>query len=405
MTDAIYVRRFRIPNAATRSIINGDSFGDNMLGALPDIIGNTVGNALAGGLARPSNAKTAARDQATAIALSVDPNLSISQEDTAAINELADAQVALGKALANDKKVADKKGDPSFRSEKSHLAQREYDRRLNAMLDTRARSDAGWAAVDDYRTKMREAILGGSNSGLAVSGGEDQVIVKGDPDNIKYMASRQIDGAGIWIGKEKENLTNRFSQFMQENPGAAIALQVADTGMKIAAPGKAALGWLFEKASDPIKGLISDGYSNAGWSQENSNHGGEGIYTASSLLLNGLGGIHAKVGGAGNTASSIWTSKSNKSGVENAYGHWKKHRSDFPEYINSKQYVEGARKFLNSPPPGTMKKIRANGDVILYNPKTNTFGIKTSDGTPKTMFKPDPANHKYPTNKDYFDAQ
>lgn len=40
-----------LANAATRSLVNGTDFGDNILAALPDIIGNTIGSALANGVA------------------------------------------------------------------------------------------------------------------------------------------------------------------------------------------------------------------------------------------------------------------------------------------------------------------------------------------------------------------
>jgi hypothetical protein len=40
-----------IANAATRSLINGTDFGDNMMAALPDIIGSTIGNLIAGAAA------------------------------------------------------------------------------------------------------------------------------------------------------------------------------------------------------------------------------------------------------------------------------------------------------------------------------------------------------------------
>lgn len=42
-----------IANAATRSLINGSDFGDNILAALPDFIGQTLGNAVAGALSSP----------------------------------------------------------------------------------------------------------------------------------------------------------------------------------------------------------------------------------------------------------------------------------------------------------------------------------------------------------------
>ncbi len=41
-----------IANAATRSLINGTDFGDNLMAALPDIIGSTIGNMIAGRFAK-----------------------------------------------------------------------------------------------------------------------------------------------------------------------------------------------------------------------------------------------------------------------------------------------------------------------------------------------------------------
>ena len=86
---------------------------------------------------------------------------------------------------------------------------------------------------------------------------------------------------------------------------------------------------------------------------------------------------------------SIWSWTKSKTSVENAFGHWKKHGSEFPQYQNAKKYTEGARKFMENPPNGTLTKTRANGDKLFYDPKTNTFGSQKPSGVPKTMFKPD----------------
>ena len=40
-----------------------------------------------------------------------------------------------------------------------------------------------------------------------------------------------------------------------------------------------------------------------------------------------------------------------------------------------------------------------------FDPTTDTFGVMDANGAPRTMFKPDPAVHGYPTNLDYFNAQ
>jgi pyocin large subunit-like protein len=42
---------------------------------------------------------------------------------------------------------------------------------------------------------------------------------------------------------------------------------------------------------------------------------------------------------------------------------------------------------------------------VRFDPETDYFGVMTKDGTPKTFFKPDPAQHGYESNLDYFNAQ
>jgi hypothetical protein len=45
--------------------------------------------------------------------------------------------------------------------------------------------------------------------------------------------------------------------------------------------------------------------------------------------------------------------------------------------------------FTTSPPAGTDRVTRPNGDVLLYQASTNTFAVVDRQGTPRTMFKPD----------------
>ncbi|MBM3074409.1 VENN motif pre-toxin domain-containing protein, partial [Lelliottia sp. RWM.1] len=119
--------------------------------------------------------------------------------------------------------------------------------------------------------------------------------------------------------------------------------------------------------------------------------------------LLGAGGGIAKGGKSKDT--QIWTETKKAEPVGNDYGHWTKHGKEFPEYQNAKQYVDASHNFVTNPPAGTLTTTRKNGDTIYYNPSSNTFAVKNSDGVPKTMFRPDPADHGYPTNLDYFNAQ
>jgi len=87
-------------------------------------------------------------------------------------------------------------------------------------------------------------------------------------------------------------------------------------------------------------------------------------------------------------SAQLWTSTSKMSSVKNAFGHWKKHGAEFPEFLNTKQYVEGAKDFMHNSPGGTLMKTRANGDILKYHPGTNTFGVMDATGVPRTMFRP-----------------
>ncbi|MDB5439060.1 MAG: hypothetical protein JWM33_1487 [Caulobacteraceae bacterium] len=51
-------------------------------------------------------------------------------------------------------------------------------------------------------------------------------------------------------------------------------------------------------------------------------------------------------------------------------------------------YVRMAHAFIDHPPKGTLTYKRPNGDLMLYDPKTNTFSVATQERAPRTLFKP-----------------
>ncbi|MGB7128510.1 MAG: RHS repeat-associated core domain-containing protein [Candidatus Rhabdochlamydia sp.] len=104
-------------------------------------------------------------------------------------------------------------------------------------------------------------------------------------------------------------------------------------------------------------------------------------------------------------ANPIWSSTKKRTAVQNAYRHWKDHGHEFSSLQNSKQYVEATRDFIRNSPVGTLTKIRSNGDVVFYDPSSNIFAITNQNGLPRTMYKPAPSIHSYPTNLEYFYAQ
>jgi filamentous hemagglutinin len=57
------------------------------------------------------------------------------------------------------------------------------------------------------------------------------------------------------------------------------------------------------------------------------------------------------------------------------------------EINNAIQYVERAHTFMTAPPPGTLTKIRANGNELFYHEVTNTFAVRNAQGAPRNMFR------------------
>ncbi|MDO5065968.1 MAG: hypothetical protein Q4D96_01645, partial [Propionibacteriaceae bacterium] len=104
-------------------------------------------------------------------------------------------------------------------------------------------------------------------------------------------------------------------------------------------------------------------------------------------------------------SSPLWSPTNSRTAAQNALAHFNKHRADFPHLRNAMEYVAEAQAFVRTPPPGTLSKIRPNGDIIRYSQQSDLFGVANSSGAPRTYFKPSPSVHNHPTNLDYFNDQ
>jgi filamentous hemagglutinin len=92
--------------------------------------------------------------------------------------------------------------------------------------------------------------------------------------------------------------------------------------------------------------------------------------------------------------------------TEQREDHFQRHGGDLGDSTDT-EYENNARDFLTGPrSETTQEKVRSNGDRVRYDPKTEKFGVISSDGTTiKTFFKPDPDVHGRATNQDYFNDQ
>ena len=101
------------------------------------------------------------------------------------------------------------------------------------------------------------------------------------------------------------------------------------------------------------------------------------------LLLSAITGYHIYSAGLP-TEKNISSDK--KTSIQQVYTaqwhpqnlerHWGKHRSEFPEYKTAEEYGNAALEFFRSPPKGTLKKIRSNGDRLYYHPNKYRYYLQ-----------------------------
>ena len=84
----------------------------------------------------------------------------------------------------------------------------------------------------------------------------------------------------------------------------------------------------------------------------------------------------------------IWSASRRGTAEENAQRAFDRNGETFGAR-DLDDFVRKAHAFIEKPPAGTQRLTRANGDVLLYDPKGNVFAVASKDGAPRTMFKPD----------------
>jgi pyocin large subunit-like protein len=82
-----------------------------------------------------------------------------------------------------------------------------------------------------------------------------------------------------------------------------------------------------------------------------------------------------------------WSSNRKMSADENARSHFQRDGADFDSKTVD-DFVAKAHAFTAHPPKSAERVERRNGDVLIYDEKSNTFAVMTRDGAPRTMFKP-----------------
>ena len=81
----------------------------------------------------------------------------------------------------------------------------------------------------------------------------------------------------------------------------------------------------------------------------------------------------------------MWAANRRYSAEENAQYQFEQNGEEFGAK-DVEDFVKKVHAFAKK--SGTERFERTNGDVLLYDAKTNIFAVYNKDGAPKTMFKP-----------------
>ena len=257
-----------ILNAATRSALGGGSFGDNLRAAIPDVIGQAIGDAIGSRIGGALNGTTQAEiELRTALVLQNAEGFRARFGDMSEVDDYEQAALAAAARPGNKR------------------AQREFNRATLAMLEANS-SDPG---VADFLQRIHPDTSVVPT--VAQKDGEvlERVLVISDRD---FLFGSTVDGAGIWVGEVQHEIEGKVGQFIEENPGIGIAIQVADAAYALAAPvkylGGMALGHFEEQASGFIAGQM-DGPNM--WASDKAQAGGDGFVFSAGVLMGGLGAL------------------------------------------------------------------------------------------------------------------
>jgi pyocin large subunit-like protein len=83
----------------------------------------------------------------------------------------------------------------------------------------------------------------------------------------------------------------------------------------------------------------------------------------------------------------LWSSNRKMTADDNARSHFQRDGADFDSKTVD-DFVAKAHAFTAHPPKGAQRLERPNGDVLIYDEKSNTFAVMSREGAPRTMFKP-----------------
>jgi len=280
LTDGVIGGASAIANAATRSALDGSNFGDNIVAAIPDVVGSAIGNAIAGGFG-PSPTEFS---QGVVDDIAGDLNLT-----GAAREQFIERTAGLREQLTKGTRDLRRFGhyDPNGAKHAEYL--------LDDFLDGVAAVDSTFAGLLSQARELTAPIpVETLESAQPQGNGVDEVIVTGQKKSVPradHAVHKFADRPLVKLGDLTIRLGNSANEVLEKKPVVRVAIRTIDWGLKIyGGPVRLALNKAVGKANEAAIVKTTARFESVGYGEGDAKAGGIGGPVAVGLVLGGVTG-------------------------------------------------------------------------------------------------------------------
>ncbi|MFE7129682.1 hypothetical protein ACFVIM_02360, partial [Streptomyces sp. NPDC057638] len=302
----------------------------------------------------------------------------------------AEASAAQAAQSAKVARNAEASAHRSARQAGAHAARAE-----GSAASARGSASAAWASANTARA---DAIKAGKDAATAAVAAVEALVITVK----KYRDEREAARRDAQKRADTDQL-----QKMEDEWQESMKEEETDWWDTVKEGGHLALDGL---GLVPVFGEVADGI-NCGWYGAEGDTLNASLSCAAMVPFFGWGATGGKLSAKGANAleaylksqrargmvPNIWSDNPRKglTHAGNAVSHWSKHKGEFSELNNAKEYVQlahsyGSLAMMRKYTPGYRIYDQGNGRLALYDEKRNIYAAYTDKGVPQTMYKPRP---------------
>lgn len=258
-----------------------------MIAALPDVIGQTIGNLIVAGAQHQQEVDASKPADIVADLKNIADNFNGGPSDDPIAEKLAelDAEDQIRQARAIEPtdgvKASQLQGEAIY-DYFDKVLNDQGQVRFGAALDfisPQIPSSPSTADEDPTADTLQEVGVNGVQLGRAFG---------------------LLDRPGVWAGNLKERIDGQLGDFLEAHPAARDALSIVNVGLMIAGgPERFATGQFYDLFKGQLVQATTQRFEDVGYGDVTSAHGGQGLPWLGDLVLNGIKGGGAALAGYG----------------------------------------------------------------------------------------------------------